>query len=146
MVQSPGFQKTGAFPNKLSVTGVITNENQQLHIHSRSKRVAHSGALSLRECKDPSLNTSATWWLDGFMDQQGFSLCTPYSERRTPINREYASTFFYQLNQAKREYPSQNIFNFDETLTDGSRSESPSTLAGRSSNPCVEIDGSVQFI
>jgi hypothetical protein len=38
-----------------------------------------------------------------------------HPERRTPINRGYASEFLDQLNQCKSEYPLEYIFNFDET-------------------------------
>jgi hypothetical protein len=54
-------------------------------------------------------------WLDAFMTRQGFSLRTPHPERRTPINEGYASHFLQRLNEARREYPLDHIFNFDET-------------------------------
>jgi hypothetical protein len=59
--------------------------------------------------------TASACWLDGFIARQGLSFRTPHPKRRAPINPEYASSFLDRLSQAKHEYGSENIFNFDET-------------------------------
>jgi hypothetical protein len=49
------------------------------------------------------------------MARQHFSLRTPHQELWTPIDQDYAEYFLDELEKAKRKYPLNRIFNFDET-------------------------------
>jgi hypothetical protein len=54
-------------------------------------------------------------FVTNFMNRWNLGMRTPHAERRTDIDPDIADVFSNRLNDCKKDYPNERIYNFDET-------------------------------